>query len=93
MIRLFLRFVRFTVTLALGALIAVWVMRRLQMLHPDHLARRAAVGAAGLVESARDFVGEVAGEAADREAELRARFEVGRVDDGPGEAWRHARSL
>ncbi|WP_113699645.1 hypothetical protein [Nonomuraea lactucae] len=60
--------------LSLGALITLWVMRRLQALHPSHVARRTASGAAGMLAQVRDFTSDALGEAADRETELRARF-------------------
>lgn len=66
--------------LSLGALTAVWVMRKLQTLHPEHVARRAAGGAAGMLAQVRDFTSDALGEAADREIELRARFGL----DDPG---------
>ncbi|SEN29039.1 hypothetical protein [Nonomuraea pusilla] len=60
--------------LSLGALITLWVMRRLQALHPNHVARRTADNAAGMLRQVRDFTSEALGEAAERESELRARF-------------------
>lgn len=60
--------------LSLGALITLWVMRRLQALHPNHVARRTVSGAAGMLAQVRDFTSDALGEAADREIELRARF-------------------
>lgn len=60
--------------LSLGALITLWVMRKLQALHPNHLARRTASNAAGMLEQVRDFTSDALGAAADRETELRARF-------------------
>ncbi|GLW06357.1 hypothetical protein Misp01_14870 [Microtetraspora sp. NBRC 13810] len=60
--------------LSLGAFAAVWVMRKLQTLHPDHVARRAADGASGLVARLRFFTGEALEAAAKREAELRAEY-------------------
>ncbi|WP_405147637.1 hypothetical protein OG589_08335 [Sphaerisporangium sp. NBC_01403] len=60
--------------MALGAYIAVWVMRKLQALKPDHVARRAADRAAGLAAEARLFAGEVRRLSAGRETELRERF-------------------
>ncbi|MEU9889511.1 hypothetical protein AB0M95_02820 [Sphaerisporangium sp. NPDC051017] len=65
--------------LALGAYIGIWAMRKLQALKPDHVARRAADGALGLLAEARLFARDVQGLAADREAELRARFELDTV--------------
>ncbi|MCF6471205.1 hypothetical protein FAF44_22805 [Nonomuraea sp. MG754425] len=60
--------------LSLGAFLAFWVMRRLQALQPDHIARRTADGAAGMLLRVRDFTSDALGEAAERETELRARF-------------------
>jgi hypothetical protein len=60
--------------LSLGALITLWVMRKLQALHPNHLARRTVGNAAGMLEQVRDFTSDALGAAADRETELRARF-------------------
>ncbi len=60
--------------LSLGAFITLWVMRRLQALHPNHIARRTADGAAGMLVRVRDFTSDALGEAAGREIELRARF-------------------
>lgn len=60
--------------LSLGAFIAVWVMRKLQALHPNHVARRAASGAAGLLDRMRFFADEALEAAAKRESELRAEF-------------------
>ncbi|MEO3809153.1 hypothetical protein ABGB17_09155 [Sphaerisporangium sp. B11E5] len=59
---------------ALGAYAAVWVMRKLQALKPDHIARRTAGHAAGLLAEARGFAGEVRRLSAARETELRARL-------------------
>ncbi len=57
-----------------GAFIALWVMRRLQALHPTHVARRTVGNAAGMLTRVRDFTSDALGEAAGRETELRARF-------------------
>jgi hypothetical protein len=62
--------------MALGAYIAVWVMRKLQALKPDHVARRAADQVTDLLDEARLFAGEVRRLSAGRESELRARFGV-----------------
>ena len=67
--------------LSLGALITLWVMRRLQALHPDHVARRTANSAAGMLRQVRDFTSDALGEAAERETELRARFGLGNAED------------
>ncbi|MBF8185151.1 hypothetical protein ITP53_05230 [Nonomuraea sp. K274] len=67
--------------LSLGAFLTFWVMRRLQALHPDHLARRTALGAAGVLRQVRDFTHDALGEAAERETELRARFGLGNAED------------
>ncbi|GAA0933221.1 hypothetical protein [Nonomuraea longicatena] len=66
--------------LSLGALTAIWAMRRLQAMHPNHVARRTADNAVGFLEQVRDFTSEALDEAAGRETELRARFEL----DNPG---------
>ncbi|HEX4816957.1 MAG TPA: hypothetical protein VFV66_29810 [Nonomuraea sp.] len=62
--------------LSLGAFLALWVMRRLQALHPNHVIHRTAGGAAGMLRRVRDFTSDALGEAAERETELRARFEL-----------------
>ncbi|MER5999987.1 hypothetical protein ACIHFD_37015 [Nonomuraea sp. NPDC051941] len=67
--------------LSLGAFLTFWVMRRLQALHPDHVARRTANGAAGMLRQVRDFTSDALGEAAERETELRARFGLGNAED------------
>ncbi|WP_188188167.1 hypothetical protein [Nonomuraea sp. SYSU D8015] len=67
--------------LSLGAFLTFWVMRRLQALHPDHLARRTADSAAGMLQRVRDFTSDVLGEAAERETELRARFKLDNPED------------
>ena len=58
--------------LGLGAYAAVWTMRKLAALKPDHIARRTAGHAAGLLAEARWFAGDVRRLAAARETELRA---------------------
>ena len=60
--------------ISLGAFLSMWVMRKLQALHPNHMARRTADGAAGMLTRVRDFTSDALGEAADRETELRSRF-------------------
>ncbi|MEU0565384.1 hypothetical protein ABZ297_08345 [Nonomuraea sp. NPDC005983] len=67
--------------LSLGALITLWVMRRLQALHPNHVARRTAAGAVGMLAQVRDFTSDALGEAAERETELRARFGLDNSDN------------
>ncbi|MFF4621426.1 hypothetical protein [Nonomuraea jabiensis] len=67
--------------LSLGAFLTLWVMRRLQALHPDHVARRTANSAAGMLRQVRDFTSDALGEAAERETELRARFGLGNAED------------
>jgi hypothetical protein len=67
--------------LSLGAFLAFWVMRRLQALHPNHVIHRTAHGAAGMLQRVRDFTSDVLGEAAERETELRARFELDNAED------------
>ncbi|NUP79085.1 MAG: hypothetical protein HOV96_16235 [Nonomuraea sp.] len=65
---------------SLGAFLAFWVMRRLQALHPGHVVRRTADGAAGMRARVRDFTSDALGEAAERETELRARFGLDNVE-------------
>ncbi|GAA3833323.1 hypothetical protein GCM10022226_63360 [Sphaerisporangium flaviroseum] len=67
--------------MALGAYIAVWVMRKLQALKPDHVARRAGERAMGLAAEARLFAEEVRRLSAGRESELRARYGLDSVHD------------
>ncbi|GAA3148686.1 hypothetical protein GCM10010466_44540 [Planomonospora alba] len=67
--------------MSLGAFCALWVRRRLAELHPNHLARRAARGASGLLEQARDVAVEAWDDAAVRESELRSRFGLDRLED------------
>ncbi|MFC4533462.1 hypothetical protein [Sphaerisporangium dianthi] len=67
--------------MALGAYIAVWVMRKLQTLKPDHLARRTAGHAMDLAAEARLFAAEVRHLSAGRETELRARFGIDSVEE------------
>ncbi|MBB5077695.1 hypothetical protein [Nonomuraea endophytica] len=67
--------------LSLGAFTAVWVMRRLQALRPEHVARRTVNNAAGLLEQVRDFTSDALGEAAERETMLRARFGLDNSDN------------
>ncbi|MFC6084800.1 hypothetical protein [Sphaerisporangium aureirubrum] len=59
---------------ALGAYAGVWAMRKLQALKPDHIARRTAGRAAGLLAEARGFTGDVRRLSAARETELHARL-------------------
>ncbi|MFD9949186.1 hypothetical protein, partial [Nonomuraea sp. NPDC059022] len=47
--------------LSLGAFTAVWVMRRLQAMRPEHVARRTVDNAAGLLEQVRDFTSDGGG--------------------------------
>ncbi|WP_433500904.1 hypothetical protein ACQP1K_11710 [Sphaerimonospora sp. CA-214678] len=65
--------------MALGACLAVWVMRKLQALRPDHVARRAADRTVTLAGRFREFAGEVRRHAASRESELRAELGLGSV--------------
>ncbi|MEU8360565.1 hypothetical protein AB0C27_31600 [Nonomuraea sp. NPDC048882] len=67
--------------LSLGAFLAFWVMRRLQALRPDHVARRTADNAAGMLRQVRDFTSDALGEAAERETRLRARFGLDNAED------------
>lgn len=60
--------------MALGAFGAVWVMRKLNALRPDHVARRTADSAMGMLAQVRDFTSDALGEAAGRETELRTQF-------------------
>ncbi len=62
--------------MTLGASLAVWVMRKLEALRPEHVARRTA-------GHLRDFAGEVRAGAATRENELRARHGLGTVGHRP----------
>jgi uncharacterized membrane protein YccC len=59
--------------MALGAYLAVWAMRKLQSLRPDHVARRA-------VDELKDFAGDVRRLSAARESELRAELGLDSVD-------------
>jgi hypothetical protein len=67
--------------MGLGAFGAVWVMRKLQALHPNHLARRAVHNATGALEQARGLAGEALRGAAEREIELRSRFGLDTVEN------------
>ncbi|MEU4402906.1 hypothetical protein AB0F88_00145 [Streptosporangium sp. NPDC023963] len=67
--------------MGLGAFGAVWVMRKLQALHPNHLARRAAHNAAGALDQARDLAADALRGAAEREIELRSRFGLDTVEN------------
>ncbi|GAA5060624.1 hypothetical protein HNP84_010024 [Thermocatellispora tengchongensis] len=66
--------------LAVGAALAVWVMRKLQALHPEHVARRAAGRAGGLLAEVRAFAGDALEAAAKRESELRAEYGLDTVE-------------
>ncbi|MDA0635703.1 hypothetical protein OUY22_19965 [Nonomuraea sp. MCN248] len=66
--------------LSLGAFLSMWVMRKLQALHPHHVARKTVHNAAGMLEQVRDFTSDALGEAAGREIELRARFGLDKPD-------------
>lgn len=72
----------------LGVWSAVWAMRKLQSLQPDHVARRT-------VGSLRELAAEVRSAAASRETELRARYGLGSLESTssptllPGSAGRH----
>lgn len=65
----------------LGFCTALWAMRRIRALHPNHVARRAVTTAAGAGAALREFVAEVRHLAAAREIELRARYGLDTVDD------------
>ncbi|WP_084957961.1 hypothetical protein [Thermoactinospora rubra] len=66
--------------IGLGAALAVWVMRKLQALHPQHVARRTADRAVSMLAQVRDFTATALDEAAERENELRARFRLDTTD-------------
>ncbi len=63
--------------MALGACLAIWTMRKLAALRPDHVARRAADRAVSLAGRLGDFAGDVRELSASRETELRAQFGLG----------------
>ncbi|MEV5413454.1 hypothetical protein AB0K60_32050 [Thermopolyspora sp. NPDC052614] len=67
----------------LGFLTAVWAMRRIRALHPDHVARRAVTAAAGTGVALREFAADVRRLTASREIELRARYGLDTVEDRP----------
>jgi hypothetical protein len=67
----------------LGFCTALWAMRRIRALHPNHVARRAVDTAAGAGVALREFVADVRRLAAAREIELRARYGLDSVDDRP----------
>lgn len=67
--------------MALGACVAVWVMRKLQALKPEHVARRVAGRASGLADEARLFAGDVRRLSAGRETELRSRFGLDSLEE------------
>lgn len=67
----------------LGFLTAVWAMRRLRALHPEHVARRAVTTAAGFGVALREFAADVRHLAASREIELRAQYGLDTVKDRP----------
>jgi hypothetical protein len=69
--------------MALGAYLAVWTMRKLQALRPDHVARRTAGRMAGYAEQLGEFAGDVRRLAASRETELRAAFRLDSVETRP----------
>ncbi|GAA4065453.1 hypothetical protein [Nonomuraea soli] len=62
--------------MSLGAGLAIWVMRRLQALHPQHVARRTADRAASMAGQVRDLTAYALDEAAVRETELRAQLKL-----------------
>ncbi|MFI6599765.1 hypothetical protein ACIBHX_26255 [Nonomuraea sp. NPDC050536] len=66
--------------ISLGAALTLWVVRRLQALHPNHVARRTVQKASGVLAQVRDFTSDALGEAADREIELRTRFGLDNAD-------------
>ncbi|MFO7251154.1 MAG: hypothetical protein DIU60_010440 [Actinomycetes bacterium] len=65
---------------SLGFVTAVWAMRKIRSLHPDHVARRAVNAAAGAGTALREFVADVRHLAAAREMELRAEYGLDSVD-------------
>ncbi|GAA4598286.1 hypothetical protein GCM10023194_75400 [Planotetraspora phitsanulokensis] len=69
--------------MALGAYLAVWTMRKLQALRPDHVARRTAGRLAGYAGQGGEFAGDVFRLAASRETELRAAFGLDTVETRP----------
>ncbi|GAA1279493.1 hypothetical protein Psi02_67880 [Planotetraspora silvatica] len=69
--------------MALGAYLAVWTMRKLQALRPDHVARRTAGRMAGYAGRLGEFAGDVRHLAASRETELRAAFRLDSVETRP----------
>lgn len=66
--------------LALGAFIALWAVRKLQTMRPDHVARRAVDRAAFLLAEVRAFADEALEAAAKRETELRAEYGLDTVE-------------
>jgi len=62
--------------MSVGAYLAVFVMRKLRSLKPDHVARRT-------VEELRLFAEDVRSLAARRETELRAQFGPDNVSENP----------
>lgn len=69
---------------SLGFVTAVWAMRKIRSLHPDHVARRAVTAAAGAGTALREFVADVRHLAAVREMELRAEYGLESVEFGAG---------
>ncbi len=67
----------------LGFFTAVWAMRRIRALHPNHVARRAVTAAAGTGVALREFAADVRHLTASREIELRARYGLDTVEDRP----------
>jgi hypothetical protein len=67
---------------SLGAFAAVWTMRKLRALHPDHLARRAAATTAAGATAVREFASDVRHLTAGRETELRTRYGLDSVENG-----------
>ncbi|ADG88760.1 hypothetical protein TBS_10590 [Thermobispora bispora] len=66
--------------MAVGACLAVWSMRKLQSLRPDHVARRAVDRTVRFADRLRDFADEVRHHSAIRESELRTGFGLDKVD-------------
>ncbi|MEV7013907.1 hypothetical protein [Streptosporangium sp. NPDC051022] len=67
--------------ISLGAFGAVWTMRKLQSLHPNHVARRAVRSASGILDQVRGFAADALEGAAHRETELRSRFGLDSVEN------------
>jgi hypothetical protein len=71
---------------SLGVFAAVWTMRKLRALHPNHVARRAVNTAAGVATAVRAFASDARHLTASRETELRARYGLDSVENTSGPA-------